>query len=285
MKLTTRQKMTAARMVQRPVLAARRLTGRGAVTTARRGGARWTLDLREGIDFAIWLRGYFEPSTVSAYRRLLAPGATVLDIGANIGAHTLHLARAVGPAGRVVAFEPTESALQRLAANVRLNPDLEARIGIHQLMLLASDDEPLPDQVVSSWPLLPRHELHAIVPGRPQATTGAEACSLDRALADLGVDDVDLVKLDVDGYECDVLDGAQATLARHRPLILSELAPFVLEEVGRDVRELVERFDDHGYELWDLKGERRVDDAQIDELSREHASANVLARPRGRNPA
>ena len=59
----------------------------------------WRLDLLEGID----LLGSFEPLTVRAYRGIVRPGDTVLDIGANVGAHTLPLAQLVGETCRVIA--------------------------------------------------------------------------------------------------------------------------------------------------------------------------------------
>src|ERR1700732_2573671 len=114
--LTTRQKIALARTVQRPVIAWRGLATLGPVTTVRRRRVRWTLDLREGIDFSIWLLGAFELATVRAYERIVRPGDTVLDIGANIGAHVLHLARAVGAEGKVWAIEPTDYAINKLKA-------------------------------------------------------------------------------------------------------------------------------------------------------------------------
>src|SRR5688572_20988587 len=104
---STAQKVGLAKMASRVVLSCRKLLGRPAQAQFVRDGIRWQLDLREGIDFSIYLLGSFEPATVRAYRRIVKPGQTVLDIGANIGAHTLPLARLVGPGGRVIAFEPT----------------------------------------------------------------------------------------------------------------------------------------------------------------------------------
>ena len=94
--LTTRTKIALARLIQRPLMMARRMFGQGHETIVRRRGVRWQLDLREGIDLSIYLLRAFEPSTLKAFERLVKPGMTVLDIGANIGAHTLHLARLVG---------------------------------------------------------------------------------------------------------------------------------------------------------------------------------------------
>ena len=276
-RLTTRQKMIAARAAQQPIMAVRRVFGRGPLVETTRKGVRWNLDLREGIDFAIWLRGCFEPSTLHALQRLVRPGATVLDIGANVGAHTLHLAAAVGPTGRVLAFEPVAESFRKLRANVAANPSLAGQVELHQMMLLADDGSDLPGEVLSSWPLLPREEL-AEVPGRALPTDGASARSLDSVLEDRD-DVIQLVKLDVDGYECEVLDGARRTFATHRPVLVTEVAPFVYDDSGRSIDELLDRFDDLGYDLWSFR-EQRVTRAEIAELEQERASRNVIARPR-----
>ena len=57
----------------------------------------WELDLREGIDFAIYLQGGFEPAALAGGVGVVKPGSVALDIGANIGSHTLPLAQIVGP--------------------------------------------------------------------------------------------------------------------------------------------------------------------------------------------
>lgn len=129
-RLRTRQKIALATLAASAVRTARRMTGRGVTVTVLRDGFTWDLDLREGIDFAIYLLGRFEASTTRAYEGIVRPGDTVLDIGANIGAHTLPLARLVGPAGRVVAFEPTRYAHDKLLINLSLNAPLQERVTV-----------------------------------------------------------------------------------------------------------------------------------------------------------
>ena len=275
--------MAVAATIQRPVIVARRLASRGAVVRARRAGVVWELDLREGIDFSIWLRGYFERSTVMACRRAVREGSVVLDVGANMGAHTLHLARAVGDRGRVVAFEPSMTAFARLRRNIGLNPDLAPHITAEQVMLLGSSDAVLPPTVVDSWPLLRRRELDPVVPGRPGPTTGARTSTLDAMVYTLDLRRVDLIKIDVDGYECDVLDGATNTVSQHRPLIACELAPFVFDRVGRNIGDLLARFSDYDYRLWTIDGRRRLGERDVARLERRMASANALARPAERS--
>src|SRR5713101_4640646 len=105
-------------MTHRGITFARKTFGLSNQTIVTRYGVRWNLDLDEAIDFSIFLLGLFERQTVQAYQRLVWPGNIVLDIGANIGAHTFHLARLVGPNGRVFAFEPTAFAFHKLLANI-----------------------------------------------------------------------------------------------------------------------------------------------------------------------
>src|SRR5215831_5617211 len=139
--LSTRTKIVVARAMAAPVRFARRLVGRGAETDVARRGIRWRLDLHEGIDFAVWLFGRFEGSTVRAYEQLVRPGHVVLDIGANVGAHALPLARLVGPTGRVICFEPTDFAFRKLVINARSNPDLVARLTLIQAMLVGTAND------------------------------------------------------------------------------------------------------------------------------------------------
>src|SRR2546423_1295891 len=120
--LKTSHKILIARLLNWIVTGARKLVGLGPQVTVIRQGVKWTLDLNEGIDFSIWLLGGFEPQTLRQYEKLVKPGSTVIDIGANVGAHTLPFARLVGKSGRVVAFEPTKWAIGKLKRNLELNP-------------------------------------------------------------------------------------------------------------------------------------------------------------------
>jgi FkbM family methyltransferase len=245
-----------------------------------RGGFNWELDLREGIDFAIYLFGAFEWSTVRACNRLVRPGDTVLDIGANIGAHTLNLARLVGPSGHVIAFEPTLYAFEKQQRNISLNPDLAERITSKQIMLTESDEgEPEP-AIYSAWPLVGGEKLHELHMGRAEATTGARAQRLDSVLEELDIEQVDFIKLDVDGFECDVLGGASKTLGRSRPIILMEFAPYLQDERGRSFAELINTLVGYNYRFFALSGRRELkgDAEGLSKSIKAGASMNVVAR-------
>ena len=280
--LKTKHKILLARGLQVMVMAFRKAFCFGPITTVIRKGLHWQLDLREGIDFSIWLLGCFEPETVHCYSRIIKRGDTVLDIGANIGAHTLPIGQLVGKEGRVIAFEPTDYAFSKLRKNVAANPDLANHVDVHQLMLVDKIDGVPPPPLYSSWPLAQEDGLHAEHQGKLMSTNGARATTLDAALDALAPARVDCIKLDIDGFECQMLRGARKTLSQWHPVIVMELAPYVLEEHGSSVEELLGILVEHGYSISSLDGNSRLptDPREIRRMIPEGASLNVLATVR-----
>jgi FkbM family methyltransferase len=245
--------MAVARALYLGLSRLRRLAGLGDQTTVTRGGIRWALDLAEGIDLVIYFRGRFEPGLAGRLGRLIRPGDVVVDVGANIGAHTLPFARWVGPAGRVLAYEPTAFAYEKLLANLALNPQLAPRVLPVRAILVERSGEPLDGPIYASWPLDGAADVHPEHRGRSKATEGARALSLDDHLAETGVARVNLVKIDVDGAECAVLRGARRTLARHRPIVVMEWAPYLHEALGHDLRACVAPLAELGYRFLDAR--------------------------------
>lgn len=243
--LSTSHKIKIARALSKAVLFVHNLLGLPAEVVASRRGLTWSLDLREGIDLAIYVLGGFELGTLRQYAQLIKPGDVVLDIGANVGAHTLPLAQLVGAAGKVYSFEPTAYAFAKQQANIALNPSLASRISAHQMMLMADDHAELPESVYSSWPLEDAVDLHSTHCGRLMGTCGSVTGTLDSFLLDAEVVHVDFVKLDVDGNENDVLAGARGILQSSKPKLMLELAPYVYESCPH-------RFDELLYFLWGM---------------------------------
>jgi FkbM family methyltransferase len=205
---------------------------------------------------------------------------TVLDIGANIGAHTLRLGKLVAPDGRVLAFEPTDYAFQKLLRNVKLNPHISRNICCFQYFLTTDSDLDVPESIYSSWPLIDGRDLHPVHRGEPKSTSGARCAPLDKLLVDVSINKVDLLKLDVDGFECDVLAGATTMLRRDTPILITELAPYIHAERGKSFDDFVEMLQSFGYSFYDQhtgrplpRGAREIA-TQIGARS----SKNVIAR-------
>lgn len=284
--MKTAQKIELARLAYRTVHSIRALSNKTDKCIVTRGGITYDLDLRQGIDFAIYLGNIFERSTRLALAELVQPSATVLDIGANVGAHTLHLAKCVGPQGRVLAFEPTDFAFGKLTRNLDLNPDLKSRVTPYNCFLAGHDQADVPAAIYSSWPLnetaqtAPDEDFHAKHLGQAMPTKTAPARSLDSILADLGNPRIQLVKLDVDGFECDILRGAGSLLQESRPAFVMELAPYVLEERGASLAELLDFFAAGNYQIYDERTKQRLPShaAGFDNLIADGESINVIAR-------
>jgi len=258
----------------------RKLFGlRTEVVTTRRG-VTWRLNLKEGIDFAIYFLGGFELGSLKKYTKIIRPGDVVLDIGANIGAHTLPLAVLVGDSGKVYSFEPTAYAFAKQLENIALNSELAPRIVTNQVMLIAAECDPMPGAVYSSWPLEAAEDLHADHHGRLMATHGALKMTLDAFVHSADVVRVDFIKLDVDGNEYDVLLGAKRLLGTLKPKIVLELAPYVYNCQPERFGALLNYLWALGYELCDLSAGHCLprDEDQIRRLIPDGGGVNVLAR-------
>lgn len=175
------------------------------------GGYSAELHLREVMEFAAFL-GSFERDMVGHIEALAKPGMTVLDIGANVGLHALRLARSVSPNGQVFAFEPSDYAYRKLARNVELNPHLSVRP--IRLALSNEDSQNVEVHFRSSW--LPDGGRADLVSSR------VDFGRLDTWVEQQSLDKVDLIKIDVDGFEGFVISGGRETIGRHRPAILIE---------------------------------------------------------------
>jgi FkbM family methyltransferase len=278
--LTTKQKVRLAASAYRLVSIGRSAVGKGNSATVSRGGLRWRLDLNEGIDFAIYLLGAFERSTVNTLRKLVKPGDVVFDIGANIGAHTLGLARSVGPAGGVFAFEPADFAFAKLQANLALNPELDARTVPRQILLSASALEPPETEIYASWPLEATNAVHPKHRGMLVNTKGAAVDTLDHFVESEGIERLDLIKMDVDGHELPVLQGGLVTLKKFRPILVMELSPYVHREHHHDFAQFVALLREAGYSLQDAKNWHPLplDAGKLEALIPDGASINAIAR-------
>jgi len=171
------------------------------------------------IGKSLELYGEWYQSEMELMKPFISPGSTCIDIGAHIGAHTLFFAQAVGPKGTVIAFEPQLAMFQLLCANVALNDHLNV-LTINTALFNKSCTE-----------LLPKLNY------RKKGNFGAVGFVASggypvkvKALDNYAFPAVNLIKIDVEGVEKFVIEGARATIQRHQPLIYAENHNKVLEK-------------------------------------------------------
>jgi FkbM family methyltransferase len=210
-----------------------RLLPKSTVMNIRRGPARGLKWISGSATHGCWL-GTYEMSKQALVERLVRPGMTVYDIGAQAGLYTLICSRLVGHNGRVIAFEPCVSELRYLLEHVRMNAltnvqVVQAAVGAApSLAGFTTDSGPCMNHLTGDDSAL-------LVP----------VISLDTA----AIAPPDLIKMDIEGGESAALSGARTVLAEHRPIVVLALhgpehrsfCSSLLQSLGYRVFDLDER--------------------------------------------
>lgn len=179
-------------------------------------GDRLLVDRTDLVGRTIYYTGDFSPEITFAMTRLLSPGDTALDIGANLGVVSLRMAAAVGVTGRVHAFEPNPTLADTLQRSLHRAP--ERQVTIHRTALGESEGEatlsvPTGNAGAATLASQPTNNDASA----PTTTVRVPVRTLDAVLAALDHPPVRAVKLDVEGFEPAVLAGARRTLCNHPP--------------------------------------------------------------------
>jgi FkbM family methyltransferase len=217
-----------------------------ARTPRRLGNFCFVCHLGDSIAREVCFTGQYEPQETALLRHLLGPGMTFVDVGANWGYFSLLAAGLLGPTGRIVSLEPDP----RLHALLQANLGHNRMANVTALPLAAADHKGI-------LPLVPFDESQgnwglSRLADQPAATTlSIPTAPLDEVLDDQGIDQVNLLKMDIEGAEDLALRGMAAGLARYRyRFVLLEVHPALLAERGRTFEETVEPLRAAGYVSW-----------------------------------
>jgi len=267
------------KMLQYPVIQWRKFFGLPREVQVKRRTLHYHLDLHEGIDFSIFVTGKYEPKIQKAFAQITSPGDVVLDIGANIGAHAMVLGELVKDGGQVYAFEPTHWAYRKMLRNLSLNPGLKVK-ALHAAL---TDEKGalIPATVSSSWDLTRSlSEANALDMGYAQSTEGCAQFSIDQWVKTENIQKVNVIKLDVDGFETRVLRGAVETLKKFHPIIICEWAPHHFVDPEEPFQEMIHILRNCGYEFFTLDGKKISESAaEIESEIPFGVLRYVLARP------
>ncbi|MDW8206689.1 MAG: FkbM family methyltransferase [Chloroherpetonaceae bacterium] len=176
----------------------------------------------DDIGRALYWRGLsaWEPETVRVYYRLARRSALTFDVGANTGLFAL-IACAANPQGHVVAFEPVPQVFARLQAQIRAN-QMEHRCTLRQEAVAAQSGITqfhVPDGEIPKSGSLNTHGFRGI----HGALIEVPVTTIDTVAGSMGP--VELIKIDVEGFEDQALEGARTVLSRYHPDIVVECNP------------------------------------------------------------
>ena len=218
-----------------------RLVPRTGIRSAHVFGTRLELDLADYVQRMMYL-GCFEREETATVIRHLRPGMTFVDVGANAGYFTYLAAARVGITGRVCSIEPDPVLFKKLAGAVAEN-DLKC-VAVRNVALGREPGE---------LPLFVPPTAHANRAPTMTPVPGWEevrviVCTLDYMLDDSGIATVDLLKIDVEGYEAEVLAGAMRAFGEGRVrAVLCEFNDYWLRQQGTTPAALWQTFVAKGF--------------------------------------
>lgn len=215
----------------------------------------------EGMKFMFHTRGGSERSLLTeivdthVYERFpIQRGDTVVDAGANVGIFTVMASRLVGERGVVAAVEPTPSSFHLMKKNLSLN----GCKNVKAVMAALGEKESIgrlniyKDSVINSLFVWNKADPYWVV----QNSIAVQIKTLDGLMHELGLNSLDLLKIDTEGYELPILKGGIETIRRFRPYIVGEAHP-THSDSGSKIAEFLSEI---GYEC---QVESRTKDAEM----------------------
>jgi len=169
----------------------------------------------------------------------LREGMTVMDVGANLGLYTLVISRAVGPSGKVYAFEPVPEIFARLQEHIAMNN----ATNVIPLQLALSDRKGTAKMFVKGG-------VSSLFVHVSDKIVEVQVERLDDFVEREGIERVDAIKIDVEGAELMVIRGADRIIRRDKPILMVEFHPATLQEAGTTPEELFTTIINYGYDAF-----------------------------------
>ncbi len=242
--------------------------GRELIVDDYLGEFRVAVDMTYPVEREM-LVSWYEPDAVAVIDSLVQEGDVCLDLGANVGALTMAIARRVGQSGKVYAFEPGPVTYPRLVHNLEMNPSIRQRVVPLQLGVADRAG-------VLYWQEEEDNRGNASLLG--MRGSRVDVVSVDEHFDRTALARLDFVKIDVEGMEHEVLVGGRRTLERHRPVIYLETLREFNSTRGFDVGERIEQtLRGMGYSLYRVRPNGR-----LDAVTAASMAAYTLAVPPGR---
>lgn len=215
------------------------------------GNLEIDLSLSEHMQRRIFWAGYYNLNMVPLLDKLLKPGMTVIDIGANIGEITMVSAKRVGVSGRVISFEPVDKVASALIFNIQRNNLTQVHVVQSGLSDVARRSVPIYDSygsAASDDENAGRGSLYGNGSGN-KPLQNVSITTLDLWATEQPLQRIDLIKIDIEGAELSCLRGAAATLAKFHPMLIVEVQDESATAAGYRTKDILQFLSSFGYEF------------------------------------
>lgn len=212
-----------------------------SIRYAVRNDIKLKLDISDYLEHAIYFG--FKDKAQDELFSLCKPGDIIMDIGTNIGYVLLNFARIVGNSGFVFGFEPNPLTYNKCMENISLNDF--SNIKVSNIGLGRETREEILIVPYSRN----RGEAYIVSTDPPDAGIKVAITTLDRFVKENQIAKIDLIKIDVEGYEFNVLNGAKETLKKYKPKLFIEVDDNLLKRQSILAKELIEFISSFGYSI------------------------------------
>ena len=214
-------------------------------------GLLFHCDTQSFLEWYIFFYGAFRPEVSRLINRMLRPGQVAIDIGANVGMHSVIMANRVGPTGHVVVFEPDPHPMGRLRRNMALN-GIDWVTTVEAAVSARSETRTfyLHDDTIGNFA---NASLVAANVGKQTASVEMQVVSIDEWMRDNPLPRVDVVKLLAQGEEYNALQGMRGLIERDRPKIFFLFEPSYWHRQDLELMDAVKFFAGHGYGVQEVE--------------------------------
>lgn len=223
---------------------------KGSIREVTRHGINYRLDISDMVDWYIYF-GFKQSAHLQLYK-CIKPNHVIIDVGANIGLVSLKSSKLTSASGAVHSFEPDPINFERLTKNIELNNFSNItsnRLGLGDING-AFELETIDENNLG---------MHRIaLQGAKQNSTQITVITLDEYLDNNTLERVDIIKIDVEGFEMKVLNGAKKCLNKYHPILFIELDDLFLQAQGDSAEILITFIEEQGYTITRCDTEEQI---------------------------
>ncbi|MBY0316021.1 MAG: FkbM family methyltransferase [Bdellovibrionales bacterium] len=222
---------------------ARTLSGQMFLDQEMQDGFKLSLDVQDRMQRMIYIKRCHEPETEKVLKKLISKAKVFCDIGANFGYFSF-LAQQLEPQAQIYSFEPLPKNIENFKKNLKLNAF--SKIELVEACLsdqIGETEFLLPPAGESGWGRMAHRDLFSGEKIKRSVIT------LDSFFLQRKINQCDLIKIDVEGYEFKVLQGARNVIAKFKPQICIELNEPCLIDTGTSGEEIFKHLKSLGYRM------------------------------------